>query len=110
MRSALDVMIAVQDNAPASESELRCCVEYLRTTQHFLKAKLTKLCEAVENHRLESFWAAESRVFLKTLFDANKAPMDKWLGADGIPGSAGQQKSLEWAKRIFEKATGKSFD
>jgi len=107
MRSTLDICIAVQDEQPATEHELRLCVASLSAINHFLKQNLRNIIEAnKDNKTLVPLRIGFASTELANLFDAQKRPMDVWLGRRGTPGTPEHREEQAWAKRIFEKATG----
>lgn len=109
-RSTLDICIAVSENdSNITDAELRMCVASLSSINRFYEGDIQGLVEAIKSDaaprmlklRAEFAWATYER-----MFNAQKEPMDKWLGPNNIPGSPGQQQRLRWAKGVYKKATG----
>lgn len=110
MRSTLDICVAVQDCAPATEQELRCAVASLSAVNHFLNRSLKKLIDATKTKpHMVQFWVQAAERTQSDMFDAKKRPMDVWLG-DDMPGTETHAARLRWAKDAFKKATGIDLD
>ena len=110
MRTTNQIQIAVQEaEANITDEELRLCIEAQRNIEHFYKAELLKLIDAIREEKpiallkmkAEFAWGTHER-----MFEAAKKPPAEWLGPDNIPGSPEQRKRLAWAKSVYEKATG----
>ncbi len=103
-------MIAVQEADPdITDEELRLCIEVQRGIKHFYERGMLRLIEAIRGDKpismlkmiAEFEWGTHER-----MFNAAKKPPTEWLGPQNIPGSPEQKKRLQWAKKVFEKATG----
>lgn len=107
MRSTLEIIIAVQEQQPVTEEELRLALLAMSSIEHFLKNDFQSLIEAVLDGKPTARMKAEfSRGTIEKMFQALKTPPDKWLGASGIPGTPENLRQREIAKRIFKAATG----
>jgi len=109
-RTTCQIQIAVQEAEPnISDEELRLCIEAQRTIEHFYMRALLDLIEAIREDlpasvlkmKGEFAWGTHER-----MFNAGKTPPEEWLGPDNIPGSPRQRERMDWAKRVYEKATG----
>lgn len=107
MRSTLDICIAVSENEPATDQELRYALQAMGSINHFIKQDLRLLIEAVLDGKPTAKMRAEfARGTLDRMFNGQKMPVDEWLGPGNIPGSPEQQERLRVGKAIFKKATG----
>lgn len=113
MRSTLQIMVAVAEDTPATEQELRYALHAAAQQNRLVEHALHDLAEAVRDRRSETvqqFLALSALKLLDTMFQARKTPVDTWLGASNIPGSPEQQERLRVGKVVFKKATGIDLD
>jgi len=115
MRSTLEIEIAASDNAPATEQELRYALVARRVMYSMVTRSLRALAELVlvpagVDRASPRFKARCADELLDTLFKSQKMPVDKYLGADGIPGSPERKKAIATGKAIFRAATGVDLD
>jgi hypothetical protein len=109
MRSTLKICIAVKEDRPATEQELRYALEAMGSIETFITDTLRNLLQAIEDGKGMGDLrcrASLARGTLDRMFDARKKPVDEWLGPDNLPGSPTQQERLAWGKRLFKAATG----
>lgn len=108
-RSTLQIIIANKEGEDVSRGELSLALEAMSGINHFYKASLDKLIEAIEqtdaNRRLKLRCEMEKGM-RETLFKAMKKPPAEWLGPDNLPGSPALLKRIVIGKKIFKAATG----
>lgn len=108
-KSTLDVIIAVKESQPLSESELRLCVLSLSSLLHFTEEYLSDLAKheppagSSFSHKI-AFTEANRWIVQK--FKVQKGPMMTWLGANNIPGNPEYEQSYQMFKNIYKDATG----
>jgi hypothetical protein len=108
MRTTLEIIIAVKDNQPVTEQELKLALLAMSSIEHFVQGQLDALIEAVESGKSAKLRAALAKQMRETMFRAKKSDPEKWLGPENIPGNPKHDERLRWAKRLFKKVTGES--
>lgn len=110
-RSILGIAIAVKEaEANITDEELRMCIAAMSGIEHFYRSALIDLIEAVREGKPEPLLKMKAEFAWGTverMFKAQKQPPASWLGPENTPGTPENRERLAWAKRVFEKATGK---
>lgn len=97
--------MAVADNTPVTEQELKYALHALYSIYFFVEQDLQELCTAILSNKDSGFIKLKARFAqgtIERMFKAKKAPVDKWLG-ESAPGSPEQQKWLKIGKKILDK-------
>ncbi len=108
MRTTNEIIIAVKESQPVTAEELRMALLALNGIEHFTRQDLDRLIEAVDTGdfrqvKLRAVFAKSNR---ERMFQAVKTDPVKWLGPANIPGNPEYEQRMQWAKNLFEKATG----
>lgn len=110
MRSTLDIIIAVKENQPCTEKELRLALLALSSMEFILKKDLMDLLEALNKEEHLSDRTSLRFLFAKQALDrmweAAKIDPEQWLGSGNIPGTPEYEDRMRMNKKIFKKATG----
>ena len=107
MRSTLQIIIAVKEQRPATEEELRLCVVALSAMQTMDHMQTRQLIEAVLDGRGSAKFRAECmRREAEIRFKSLKMPVEEYLGPDNIPGTPENGRLVSMAKNVFKQATG----
>ena len=111
MRSVLEIIIAVKDQQPATDEELRLCIVALSAMQTMDGMQLHELAESVIDGTASAKLRArhvmrEAEIRFKSM----KMPVDKYLGPRNTPGTPENDRSVRIAKNILKKATGIDLD
>jgi hypothetical protein len=107
VRSTLEIIVAVKESQPVTETELRLALLALSSVGHFVEAELRSLADAVTadkpSAKMRAKFALET---LERMFLACKKAPDEWLGPGGIPGNPEHDQRLKAGKALFKAATG----
>ena len=109
MRTTLDIIIAVKDNEPATDEELRLALCALSGIEHFIRQDLTKLIQAIRDDKPTGYLKAKAEFAwgtIERMFTAKKKPPDQWLGPGGIPGTPENVERMKFGRKLFKAATG----
>lgn len=109
MRSILEVIVAVQEQQPATEEELRLTVVALSAMLHLVERSGREVAEAVRDGKPSAKMRAD--FFLRDheiRFKSRKMTPADYLGPDHTPGEPENERLRKMAKAVFEKATGET--
>ena len=113
MRSTLEIEIAVSDNLPATEQELRYALAARCAMYRYVKRGLCKLCDAIladRPNRLLRLKAMNAKKEIEAFFAGQKRPVDEWLGPDNRPDSPEHAKLMASGKALVKRVTGVDLD
>ena len=109
MRTINEITIAVKDNDPVTEEEMRLCIVSMASIEYFFRSQLQDLIDAIRQKKPQKLLEMKAEFAWGTIehmFAAGNKPPNKWLGPGDIPGTPENKARVAMAKNIFKKATG----
>lgn len=107
MRSMNEIVIAVKEQQPVTDEELRLTVVGLAAIQTFLTGNIRDLAKSVLDGKPSARLRASSALAEDEIrFKSMKMPVNDFLGEENTPGTEANKKLVAMCKNIFKKATG----
>ena len=107
-RSILDIVIAAQEDSPATERELRLALVAVSSMLYRLERSERELVEAVLAGKSAKLRAACAHREAEARFQVKKLAPEQYLGPDHTPGTPENARLRKLAHAIFERATGRT--
>jgi len=112
MRTINEVIIAVQEQQPCTDDELRLTLLAVSAMHQRAERYLYDLAEVIlaDELRRARFKAAFQIGEKERTFQARKTPADKYLGPEHTPGTPENKRLVQMGKNLLKKATGLDLD
>lgn len=112
MRSTNEIIIAVKEQKPVTEQELRYAVCALSAMEYFANSEIESCIKGLETEKptLRSFILKQAQGFNERRFKSFRLPVDQYLGPGNIPGTTENNQRRNVAKTILKSATGIDLD
>ena len=107
-RTINQIIIAVKDDAPVTERELRLCLLSLNAMEFHDRRWVQSLVDAIDNNNpaMMKFWSSHVKRELEIRQKSNGMTPDEYLGPNNTPGTPEYNKLVLVSKAIFKKVTG----
>ena len=108
MRSINKIIVAVQENQPVTEEELRFTILAFSAMEFLNSRVIERLVAAIDaKHQFSmDLWSTHAKKEFEIRSKSNKMPPDEYLGPGYIPGTPEYEQRRSIAKKVFEKVTG----
>ena len=104
MRSTLNIIIAVKEEEPVTEDELKMALLVMASVNYFYQKSLRDINEAHKDSKLGwlSFKIKDGVKLIERMITAQKEDPLKWLGVENIPGTKEYEERYRLSKKIYK--------
>ncbi len=108
MRTVNEIVIAVQEQQPATDQELRYALLAMNALEYSACREIESLIKGLESDKpaVQKFILQDAKGFQERRFNSQKLPLDVYLGPGNIPGTKENTERRKMAKAVLKAATG----
>ena len=106
MRSTLKIIVAVKDQEPVTEEELKMALLVMSAVNYFANNKIEALVRSIERNKMREYAVAEAKKWRESEFEMLKNDPLICLGRSGIPGTPENNEQMRMSRQIYKAVTG----